>query len=233
MWGAAYEPHVRGILIPLLRNGDTFVDVGAHVGFFSLIASPLVGRTGKVFSFEANSPLFQSLLANSEQFPWMTASHRAVSNKSGSVAFSNPQQAGESGWGKLASVREEGHIETVEAVSLDDWHVTAGSPPIRLIKIDAEGSEPFILEGARQVIATTKPYLIIELNSSLLREGGHTRESVAAMLREQGYRIFAIGLETLPECSDVINPSFDEVLCVPSSRIAETLHILPGLRMVP
>jgi FkbM family methyltransferase len=230
MWGGAYEPHVRKCFAALLRPGDTFVDVGAHIGFFSMIASSLVGPSGKVYAFEANSTLFQTLRSNAAQFPWMVASLRAVCDKSGSVAFSNPQQAGESGWGKLASVRNEGHIESVEAVSLDEWHDNLRFPPIRLIKIDAEGSEPFILEGARRVIANSRPYLIIELNDELLREVGRTREGVTDSLREQGYRIFAIRLDGLDESSELIDPLFAEILCVPSDRLEETIRVLPRSR---
>lgn len=230
MWGGAYEPHVRKCFAALLRPGDTFVDVGAHIGFFSMIASSLVGPSGKVYAFEANSILFQTLRSNAAQFPWMLTALRAVCDKSGSVAFSNPQQAGESGWGKLASVRNEGHITSVEAVSLDEWHESVRFPSIRLIKIDAEGSEPFILDGARRVIASTRPYLIIELNDELLHEVGQTRESVANTLREQGYRIFAIEPDGLDESSDLIDPLFAEILCVPSDRFEETMSLLPRSR---
>jgi FkbM family methyltransferase len=230
MWGGAYEPHVRSCLAALLRPGDTFVDVGAHIGFFSMIASSLVGPSGKVYAFEANSILFQTLRSNAAQFPWMVASLRAVCDKNGSVAFSNPQQAGESGWGKLASVRNEGHIELVEAVSLDEWHETLRFPPIRLIKIDAEGSEPFILRGARRVIENSRPYLIIELNDELLREVGRTRETVTNSLREQGYLIFAIGTDGLDKRTDLIDPLLAEILGVPSDRLEATMTLLSRSR---
>ena len=87
MWGAAYEPHVRRCLAVLLRPGDTFVDVGAHIGFFSLIASSLVGGTGKVYAFEADSTLFQRLQANATEYPWLVPSLRAVWSESGSVSL--------------------------------------------------------------------------------------------------------------------------------------------------
>jgi FkbM family methyltransferase len=227
MWGGAYEPHVRSCFATLLRPGDTFVDVGAHIGFFSMIASSLVGPGGKVYAFEANATLFKTLLSNAAQFPWLVASLQAVCEKSGSVAFSDPGKAGESGWGKLASVRNEGHIESVQAISLDEWHESVRCPPIRLIKIDAEGSEPFIIEGARHVIANARPYLIVELNDELLRESGRTRASVTNSLRGQGYGIFGIGLDGLDESSDSINRLFPEILCVPSDRLKETTSLLP------
>jgi FkbM family methyltransferase len=230
MWGAAYEPPVRKCLVALLRPGDTFVDIGAHIGFFSTIASSLVGPRGKVYAFEADSVLFQTLRSNASQFPWMIPYLRAVWNKSGPVAFSNPKQAGESGWGKLVSIRNEGHIESIDAVSLDDWHKSVRLPPIRLIKIDAEGSEPFILEGAPGVIASTRPYLILELNEGLLLEIGRTRESVVATLRDKGYRIFPLGFERFDESCDLINPLPLEFLCVPSERLEVTMSVLPRLR---
>jgi len=230
MWGGVYEPHVRRCVAALLRPGDTFVDVGAHIGYFSMIAASLVGSNGRVYSFEGNSSVFPTLRSNAAQFPWMEVSLRGVCDKTGSVAFSNPQQAGESGWGKLASVRNEGHIEWVEAVSLNEWHQSLQFPPIRLIKIDAEGSEPFILEGARRVILNARPYLIIELNDVLLREVGQTRERVTNSLREQEYRIFGIGLDGVDECDDLIDPLFPEILCAPSDRQEETMSLLPRSR---
>ncbi len=128
MWGAAYEPDVRKCVAALLRPGDTFVDVGAHIGFFSLLASSLVGSQGKVYAFEADATLFQILHSNALAYPWLVPSLRAVWNKSGSATFSNPRQTGESGWGKLAAVRNEGHTTSVQAISLDDWYESVSSP---------------------------------------------------------------------------------------------------------
>jgi len=71
MWGGVYEPHVKRCLAALLRPGDTFVDVGAHIGYFSMIAASLVGSNGRVYSFEGNSSLFPTLRSNAAQFPWM------------------------------------------------------------------------------------------------------------------------------------------------------------------
>lgn len=222
MWGGAYESHVRKWLMALLRPGDTFVDIGAHIGFFSLIASSLVGCTGKVYAFEADSTAFRKLQVNAAEYPWLVVSWRAVSNRSGPAFFSNPRQPGETGWGKLASVRNEGNVVSVEAVSLDDWHQSVGCPPIRAVKIDAEGSEPFILEGAQHVIASTRPMLIVELNGPLLREVGRSSEEVVAALLDAGYRIFALdrkGLGERSNFSDILSP---EVLCLPSELLEQS-----------
>ena len=83
------------------------------------------------------------------------------------------------------------------------------------------------MEGARRVILNARPYLIIELNDVLLREVGQTRERVINSLREQGYRIFGIGLDGVDEYDDLVGPLSAEILCAPSDRQEETLSFLP------
>jgi FkbM family methyltransferase len=231
MWGGAYEPHVRKCLVTILRPGDTFVDIGAHIGFFSMIASSLVGAKGKVYAFEANSNLFETLQANASEYSWLVPSLRAVWSENGRVAFSDPLQPGESGWGKLASIRNEGNEVLVEAVSLDEWHASVGFPVIRAIKIDAEGSEPFILEGARRLIACTRPILIIELNDELLREVGKSKEAVIASLRDQGYLICGLAREMNKKPGNAGNPLSPEVLCLPSEQVEEARKTMSNLHL--
>lgn len=221
MWGGAYEPHVRRTLKALLRPGDSFVDVGAHIGFFTVLASTLVGPSGKVYAFEASPELVQKLQGNGEPYPWLTVIPQAVWSESGSVSFSDPCKPEETGWGKLAAVRNDGHVVTVQAISLDDWHESAKFTPIRAIKIDAEGSEEFILRGARRLLATTRPFLILELNDQLLQEAGGGSMSLVSDLRNQGYRIFSMGRASLDELHELDNLIYPEVFCFPADRFEE------------
>jgi len=225
MWGGAYEPHVRRTLTALLRPGDTFVDVGAHIGFFSLIASSLVGSSGRVYAFEANPDVFSKLLANATAYPWLTALSQAVWRESGAVSFSDPCHPEETGWGKLTAVRNEGHAVTVQATSLDDWHKSVEFRPIRAIKIDAEGSEEFILRGARRLIESARPFLIVELNDQLLRETGGGSMALVSALREERYRIFSMGLARLEELHGFSNLICPEVLCFPADRFDEAQSV--------
>jgi FkbM family methyltransferase len=229
MWGSAYEPHVIKCITALLHPGETFVDVGAHIGFFSVIAAAVVGETGRVYSFEANPTVFQKLQANASEYPWLTASWRAVWDRSRPISFSDPQEAGESGWGTVDAVRSGGKMASVQGISLDDWHEGIGSPPVRVIKIDAEGSEPFILEGARRFIASARPFLIIELNDVLLRQAGRSNREVADLLREQGYQLFAFDLKSLEERGSN-DPLPFEALCVPGELLEDALSALNRFR---
>jgi FkbM family methyltransferase len=231
MWAAAYEPVVTRCLTALLRPGDTFVDVGAHIGFFSLIASSRVGPTGRVYAFEADFDLFQRLESNAAAYPRLVAYWRAVWSTSGPIEFSNPQQPGESGWGKVAAVQNEGHVVPVDAITLDEWHESAGFPAIRLVKIDAEGAEPFILQGMHHLLAKTRPLLIVALNEQLLREVGHSKDASVKTIRDNQYRIFAInsaGLEEFADGGGILSP---EALCVPSDGFTETKADLQRLHV--
>jgi FkbM family methyltransferase len=228
MWAGAYEPKVRACITALLRSGDTFIDVGAHIGFFSLLASSQVGPTGAVYAFEADFDLFQRLQANGAPYPWLVCYWRAVCSRSGPVSFSNPRQPGESGWGKLAAVRDEGHIVSVQGITLDEWHASVGFPPIRLIKIDAEGAEPFILDAAPHLLASARPFLILEVNHKLLREVGRPAATIIESLRRNGYRVLAISSDGLDQLMQTDDPSSTEILCVPSDRFDEAKSALGG-----
>jgi FkbM family methyltransferase len=222
MWGGAYEPGVTRCIAALLRPGDSFVDVGAHIGFFSLTASAAVGPNGKIYSFEADGDLFKTLQANAIDCPWLVPYWQAVWKHSGPMIFSNPRQEGESGWGKLAAVHESGsgHNAPVNATSLDDWHERVGSPPVRAIKIDAEGSEPFILEGAGRLIQNVRPFIVIELNEPLLREVGHSAHGIIELLNNYHYQVFAITSRRLEKL--IKRPEeYSEVLCLPSESCEE------------
>jgi hypothetical protein len=140
-------------------------------------------------------------------------------------------EPGESGWGKVSAVRNEGHIASVDAISLDEWHESAGFPEVQIIKIDAEGSEPFILEGMRRLTAKTRPLIVMELNDQLLRESGHSKHDVTRSIIENQYRIFGMNSEGLEQSSDFDNSVWSEILCVPSDRSEEVKVILQRHRI--
>jgi hypothetical protein len=138
-------------------------------------------------------------------------------------------EPGESGWGKVSAVRKEGRIASVDAISLDEWHESVGFPEVRVIKIDAEGSEPFILEGMRRLIAKTRPLIVVELNDQLLREVGHSKDAVTTSIADNQYRIFGMTSEGLEQFDDSDNSVWSEILCVPFDRFEEVKAILQRL----
>ena len=228
MWAGCYEPQVRRCLQALLRPGEVFLDVGAHIGYHSLTAASLVGPGGKVFSFEADPFMFFRLTENIQPFPWITALHAAVWEKTESLVFERSSQSGESGWGTLTAVRDLGcgeHV-SVDGLSLDEWWERDGHQPVRLIKLDAEGSEPAILQGAKNILRGPRPLLILELNEVVLRQAQSSPAELATELSAQRYELFGLQWPELERIELKNLPRSSEVLAIPAELLEDALRDL-------
>jgi len=189
MWCSCYEPHVTAALRRILRPGDTFVDLGAHIGYHSYLAAGLVGASGCIFSFEADPANFQRLRRNLEGFPQARAEHCAVWSGEENLMFTRSESLKESGWGALASVRNAPEREqvAVHGVSLDFWSERAKPEAIRAIKIDVEGAELAVLHGAKRILQGMRPILVMEVSEPLLRQAGASASMIEELLRSYGY----------------------------------------------
>jgi FkbM family methyltransferase len=161
--GTHERPVVRAIQT-FVRVGATAYDIGANVGYISLIIAKTVGRMGTVFSFEASSNSYQVLRENIRinSFDNIVAVPRAVTKDSGWVNFANYEFSLVS---KIAdeSIAEDAMIERVECVSLDDFVYRDKNLWPDFIKIDVEGGELDVLIGAERVIRERKPIIVAEI----------------------------------------------------------------------
>jgi len=169
-----YEPEQTAAFLETVNAGDVVYDIGAHCGYYALLASGLVGQ-GMVFAFEPSPGNVRQLRFHCEanQCANVTILETAISDYSGNARFDN--QAG-SGVGHLSAT---GAIE-VPVTTLDA--LVARLPLPTVIKIDVEGEEVAVLEGARQVIAKTKPAIFLSTH------GDDLRERCLRFLQEFGYR---------------------------------------------
>lgn len=225
MWFASYEPHVTQVLDEILRPGDAFLDVGAHIGYHSVFAAGIVGPEGRVFAFEPDPRLHARLTKNLSSFVNARALPYAVADQQTEMVFERSWDSRESGWGALTSVRDfrKGEHITVEVIPLDSWCERTGLSAIRAMKIDAEGSEGAILRGAQRVLRSIRPILCIEFNEELLRQAGESGRSLMDMLAARQYCIYEISLRALRLASA---PVFAECLCVPEESSEEVLQRL-------
>lgn len=191
MWCGCYEPHVMGVLRRILRPGDTFVDLGAHIGYHSYFAAGLVGTSGRVFSFEADPSNFLRLRKNLKHFPQASAEQCAIWSGEESLVFTRSESPKESGWGALARVRDAPNREQIEVrgVSLDVWSERTTLEAIRVIKIDVEGAELAVLRGAQRVLQRMRPVLVLEMSEPLLRQAGASALMIEELLRDEGYSL--------------------------------------------
>ncbi len=230
MWAGCYEPHVRKCVEALLVEGDVFVDVGAHIGYVSAIAAQSVGPTGKVFSFEPDPLLHEMLTRNVAGQPWVQTLRSAVWKDTGTLTFERASSEGESGWGTLTAIRDlkRGEHVKVQATSLDDWVARSAVGSIQAMKIDAEGSEVSILDGASKTIRRLRPAIIMELNDTILRQAG---ASAAALLNHPtltDYTLYGLSWLRLKTMTgqEAGEELFPEILCLPNDRIDQSLPML-------
>lgn len=185
MYLGLFEPAETRLVRRLLSPGDTFVDVGAHIGWFTTIASRSVGDTGLVIACEPY-PENLSLLKSNLELNACTnvlVVGSAIGAAPGTLTLAT---AGDSGGVTALDWAKQGKA-TVPMERLDDLAEAHG--PIALLKMDVEGWESHVLEGATQTLRRTHRVLF-EVNPSALNRAGSSREALVGALRSSGFTTF-------------------------------------------
>lgn len=215
----------RQVLEMLFRPGDTFVDIGANQGVFSLLAANLAGSAGRVYSYEPNSRLYQALQLSREVngFRWMAVRDVALSDREGMADFYVPSLS--SGVGSLFKTHAEQSSSSrqvrVPITTLDKEMEKLKPASIKLVKIDVEGNELHVIRGASAALTSFKPFLWFELNPYAQELAGVDQGDIFTVLKEYGYSSFydidrvVCGMEE--EIGDV--DKLTNVLAVPTGRI--------------
>jgi FkbM family methyltransferase len=202
--GRLYEPEVSAFLARALRTDDVFVDVGAHVGYFSLLAAALVGPAGAVFSFEPEPRNFSELERHAQEngFAQICAFNSPVDEEAREVTFFfNPDNdGGHALWDPgrhpfNQHTRVHGCKTFVRAVALQDIEPLRNRAA-RVIKVDTEGAEQRVLAGARRLLAERRaPFLICEINSFGLRQMHSSQMALRSFMRTLGYETFLMDID--------------------------------------
>ncbi len=185
------ELRLARYLIRHLPKGAAVADVGAHFGYFTLLAAHLVEREGRVFAFEASPATFAVLRANVEHWPQVRARHMACSDKAGEVAFYEfpvawseyntlrPEQYARASWSSKVRPRRV----VVPALTLDD---ALADQPVALVKIDVEGAEARVVKGMQGLLARYRPVVVMEYQADEALNAPH--RTAARLLEAAGYR---------------------------------------------
>lgn len=188
-----FEPHCLPYLRGCAGKGETVVDVGANIGFYTLESSLAVGPTGRVISIEAAPPHLETLRKNVQLNGMNNVSliEMAVGDSVGQATLTLPK-GGNPGMFTLGQVDGD-EAYGVALRPLDDLLAEQRIHSVALIKMDIEGSEYRALRGAAKTLATYKPALLVELNEVALHRCGSSAREVKDLLREAGYRGWVIG----------------------------------------
>jgi FkbM family methyltransferase len=191
----SWEPGAGRLLRSLLRPGMNAIDVGANIGYFTLLMARAVGEMGRVLAVEAGPETFQILRANIELGRCTNVESLPVAAgcEPGMVSItSNPFNHG----GSTALRAVDGWRSTpVQAVALDD--VLDPGVPVDVIKIDIEGMDHVAVQGLSRTIERWKPVILVEFNPGWLDTRGDRPKEILRDYRDRGYLVQLLGEDAL------------------------------------
>jgi FkbM family methyltransferase len=170
-----------------LSLGSTFIDIGANVGFYSVLALDRVGPSGHIHCFEIDPRPLRALRKTVARLGAhnIDVNEVAVSDRDGILTF-HPML--EHGHNKIDPEGESGKL--VRCVRLDTWVAERKLSRVDVIKVDVEGAEKLVLEGARQTILRFKPLLLLEADDRMAGAFGYSLNDLVTQVRAFGYETF-------------------------------------------
>lgn len=202
---ANLEPKTVAAIERNLNAGDVFYDVGANIGIFSLLATTLVGADGQIVAFEPeenNLACFRRTLANGVTN--IKLLEIALGDADGVVQF---DRRGGAFSGRLVSTGADSFENVPVRVRTMDSLIAEGLPPPDLVKIDVEGGEGAVLEGAKNLLKSGRCKVLCEMHTD--NPDGVARAFTA--LKRAGYRIHVLGNGEIAQ---------------PLAAVAGTYHVL-------
>jgi FkbM family methyltransferase len=187
-----WEPHISNWVRATLHAGDGFVDIGANIGYYSLLASGVVGASGAVVAVEA-SPTIHALLAKHVRLNRranIRTVHCAAAASAGMVKLYHGQP---DNIGKTTTVGRDGEFVEVTAQPLFEILVENEILRARIIKIDVEGAELQVLRGLVPLFERMRSDLevVMEVSPNLMPGSNGAGEEIFSIMRAHGFAAFA------------------------------------------
>jgi len=192
-WLGSYESEKVLIFEKTLKKGNILFDIGAHVGFYTLLSAELVGKEGKVFSFEPLMANYEYLKKHIEinNYKNITPFNVAVSDKDGFALFTKGENTST---GHLASDGET----KVRTIVIDDWINNKKLLVPDVLKIDVEGAELTVLKGAINLLNKYHPIIFLSTHSSDIHK------KCCNFLLSLGYKLEPLGINVLEKTNEVL-----------------------------
>jgi len=187
-----WEPFEVNLIEKIVKKGDNVLDIGANIGFYTLILARLVGKTGRVYAFEPEKNNFNLLKKNVEisNYKNIILINKAVSNKTGKIKLYLCQD-------NLADHRiydfdNKGKVTEVESIQLDDYFKDY-KEKINFIKIDVEGAEISVLKSMENLLKKNNNLkFITEFMPKGIKDFGAEPKEYLELLLKNGFKILNI-----------------------------------------
>ena len=192
-----YEQDEIRFVRRVLKAGDSAIDVGGHIGFFTMQMAALVGPEGRVYAFEpfdANADLLERSIGENGFGDRILFQRAAAGAVSGTATLTFPVETLNSGGAYLlrngSAPLAGNQTKNVPLVALDALELRR---PVRFIKMDVEGAEPQVIGGAARLLKDDRPVILSELHPTQLeRASGVTADEFLAQMTALGYRAHSI-----------------------------------------
>lgn len=199
----AYEPDTVALWRAIVAPGMVVADVGAHVGQYTILASPLVGSGGSVHAFEPDPETFRQLVANVRlnRCANVACTSAALAREPGTAALYLADVSNVGGNSLRPTVCYRGRQREVRVETLDGYATAHGLARLDVLKVDVEGAELLVLDGGAGLVERGRPLMILEFSINVAAFG-YTEATLRRRLADWGYRLFTIGPRPLAELAD-------------------------------
>jgi FkbM family methyltransferase len=191
----SFEYGTFEILSKTLKPGNIVLDIGANVGAHALFMAKIVGNTGRVYAFEPDKMTFDALKRNIDRNGYnetIIPFNLALSDKDSEVILKKPHTSSKKNTGDaynyISAVNEKSE-NSIKAVVLDDFLAQENILEVNFIKIDVEGAELLVFNGASKLLEEKKPTIITECNEDWCERFGYTVFDVLKKISTHGYSI--------------------------------------------
>ena len=202
-----------------VRPGQHVLDVGAHIGLFAMHMAAIVGSTGSVHAFEPfaeNADCLEQSVRENRFHDRVVVERKAAGRGTGTAELMFAPHSLNTGGAFLAraGVSLSGHeTRAVATVALDDYPLRR---PVSFVKIDVEGAEPLVIEGAQRLLRQDRPVVLSELHPlQLERVSDASPTSFVSQMRDLGYRCHVLGAGVAGE----------EIAHLPSSGVTSVVFL--------
>jgi FkbM family methyltransferase len=203
----------------LVRPGAIVIDIGANIGIWTIGAAKRTGPSGKVHAFEPLESNFVRLLSNIKINGVLNVvtQKMALSNQAGTLKFF-PSPNKNSGVGLLLPKSWNVPTCEVEAITLDDYCEQHRIESVDVLKVDVEGAEYIVLEGASRLLSSAAPPVIVfEMNRDMAANFDSSPEKIGALLSDFKYSVFAYRDESWHPVNLARFSGHEDLLAIPSS----------------
>jgi len=223
-FGEAFEWQAVNFVRAFCREGDVVVDAGANIGMFTYMACEVVGRTGRVVSFEPLSEAAMVIQANAERNALSVEVHSlATSDAAGWATFTDDVDVSNS---LTTDPARPGRSTRRVRTGRIDAYVTS---PVTLVKVDVEGAETQAMRGCSGFVeGDYKPVIIAEIHDHSLRRLGTSRDELIALLDGWGYVPVHYDVARRDIVQGAWKTSTADQICVPLSQIDDVRVRLQG-----